>query len=156
MHAGGIRLTDMRVHHYRKVLNDAGIARCEDFYGAKYVGTFEIPGTPVRDVFYVADPDKSIGHDHYFGIHWTLKSHLMISRFDHRLPNGDRLAIAGFVEDGVFYYSGCRHDCVFSPGGRMIDGGLDYTRTNFTDVPVIHLRLADVGPEFTDASVPPV
>jgi hypothetical protein len=39
----------------------------------------------------------------------------------------ESMAIDGFVEDGVFYYSAYRHDCV-TIGNMMIDGGRDYSR----------------------------
>lgn len=123
-----------------------GICKIEEKYGAKYMGywcTRHPRGgwneRPV-DVFYVPNPDTSLGHSHYFG--------MFIQDGTAYITNAESAfsePITGAVcSDGEVIVSRYCHDYI-ERKGAMIDGGRDYTRSNKCKL----VRVNVIGSEFT-------
>lgn len=114
-------------------LSQKSVAKVESLYNAVYMGAWAIKllsggwsGAPV-DVFYVAEPDTSKGHKHYFGLFIRdMSSEMRICDATSAFSE----PISGIEEDGTVYVSHYRHDLVKTPSGGFIDGGRDYCRTN--------------------------
>ena len=119
------------------------IASVEEKYNAKFVGQFclkTIDGTwadAPADVYYVANPNKELGHSHYFGI-IVRNSTVYITKGDSGVEGSIYAVIA---DDGEVLYSKYRHDFNESKDKSVwIDGGRDYTRTSS---PTIELKIVD-------------
>lgn len=123
-----------------------GIRKIEERYGAKYMGywcTKNLRGgwneLPV-DVFYQPNPDKALGHSHYFG--------MFIQNDSVYITNAESCfsePLTGAVcLNGEVIISRYVHDYI-ERNGVMIDGGRDYTRTNKCKL----IRVNVVGPDFT-------
>ncbi|AXQ68366.1 hypothetical protein HOT99_gp251 [Caulobacter phage CcrBL10] len=120
----------------------------EERYNAKYVGYYDLPDRegPFY-VFYTETPDRSQGHDNYFGL------------FVHPLKEGVYITSAASIReavfsaiklaDGSFLVSRFRHDYQ-ERGGAMIDGGLaGYIRYNPAHPPTHHMRIDEGVEVFT-------
>jgi len=135
-----MKLADLKPYHF---LVD-GIKLIEEKHNAKYMGYWcskHSDGSwneqPV-DVFYVANPDRSLGHSNYFG---------MFLRGDKVYINNAESCfsepITGIVDGGTVYASRYRHDYTVTPGGGMIDGGRDYVRSSISPVLKDNIDLAE-------------
>ena len=106
------------------------IEKVESKYNAKFVGQFCLKAvgggwanSPV-DVYYVQNPDTSLGHSHYFGL-FSRDGTVYITRGDSGVEPEITAAIA---HDGEIIYSRYRHDCRVSKDQSVfIDGGPEYT-----------------------------
>uniref|UniRef100_A0AB74UL52 Uncharacterized protein n=1 Tax=Caulobacter phage BL57 TaxID=3348355 RepID=A0AB74UL52_9VIRU len=129
-------------------MNRANIARAEERYNAKYVGLYDLPDRegPFY-VFYTEAPDRSKGHDNYFGLFFhPLEDQLYITS---AATIRDARFSAIETSDGAFLVSRFRHDYQ-ERGGAMIDGGLaGYIRYNPAHPPTHHMRIVDGIEVFT-------
>jgi hypothetical protein len=105
----------------------------EERYKAKFVGEFAIPGMYSEipwPIFYVAEPDLSKGHKHYFAM-VAREGNVYItdaSFIENKLITAVRAA------DGEVIYSKAVHDFVESQDKSVwIDGGFEYTRWGSID-----------------------
>ena len=115
--------------------NDAqfSIEKVEAKYpGAKFVGQFclkTVDGSwseSPADIYYQPNPNKALGHTHYFGL-ICYRSGVYITRGDSAV---DPLITAAVADDGEIIYSKYRHDYNVSKDNSVwIDGGRDYTRS---------------------------
>jgi len=128
-----------------------GIATIEQRYGAKYMGYWCTKNSrggwneqPV-DVFYQPNPNKELGHSHYFGMFRTIDGQVMIT--DAASCFSEPLTGA-VCDDEEVIVSRYRHDYI-KKKGAMIDGGRDYTRTSTGKL--IHVNV--VGSEFTFSDI---
>ena len=105
--------------------------KVEAKYNAKFVGQFCLKtvgggwGEGPADIYYVENPDRSLGHSNYFGL---IVQHggVYITRGDSAV---EPLISAAVADDGEIIYSKYRHDYNVSKDGSVwIDGGRDYTR----------------------------
>ena len=107
------------------------IEKVEAKYNAKFVGQFCLKtvgggwGESPADIYYVTNPDRSLGHSNYFG--------LIVQRGGVYITRGDSavepLISAAVADDGEIIYSKYRHDYNVSKDKSVfIDGGRDYTR----------------------------
>jgi hypothetical protein len=111
--------TDLVISHYEE----------KDGVPIKYVCTSALGGQEFAvDIFYRSSPHPEFGN-HYFGLYlnqYADNAQIMIT-------NADVVEELEFhmIQDneGVYWYSSHRHDCLFIDGG-MIDGGRAYVRTN--------------------------
>ena len=125
--------------------NKEGIRKIEEMKSATYMGYWATKNphggwneTPV-DVFYVENPDRSLGHSNYFGM-FVQGGKVYINNAESAFSE----PIAGIhTRDGTAIVSRYRHDYV-ERGGCMIDGGRDYTRTS--GHPVVYFVVD--GPNF--------
>lgn len=108
----------------------ADVAKAEKHYNAKYMGYWAIKDqqgnwteTPV-EVFYQANPDKSKGHSHYFGLYRNSFGDTFILNAESAFS---KPIIGVLTEDGEVLVSRYRHDYVCK-GIHFIDGGRDYLR----------------------------
>ena len=126
------------------------IPKIEERYKAKYIGYWAIKDSkdnwteePV-DVFYVANPDKSKGHSHYFGLFQKEDLSVMICKADSAFSE----PIAGILlDDGEVMVSRYRHDCAAKGEGAnevFIDGGRDYIRVGGNNLELVEV-LIDQG-----------
>jgi hypothetical protein len=118
--------------------------KIEGHYNAKYVGLYDLPDRegPFY-VFWVDSPDRSLGHDNYFGI------------FQHGLTgltyitNAKSIRKARFpaikLGEDKYLVSRFRHDYV-SEGDAFLDGGLAYVRYN-PSYPATHTMRVVAGYE---------
>lgn len=116
-------------------LGEKNIAKIEQMKNAKYIGYFtkKLPSgawsdDPV-DVFYVENPDTSLGHSNYFGMFYrrvTGKVAETIFITDAQTCFDEPIVGLQF-EDGTIIISRYRHNFV-EHDGCFIDGGRDYTR----------------------------
>lgn len=121
------------IHHGTSILPKNKIEQIENFYQARYVVSCQIPGMKFGDVFYQANPNRSLGHDHYFRIVVSGKfpnEHAAISNCPYVLDSGKPREIQGALCHGQFHYSQSVHDFQDLPGGGFLDGGLEYTRSS--------------------------
>lgn len=128
-----------------------GIKTIEDLKGAKYIGYWctkrpkggwnEMP----VDVFYVENPDRSLGHSNYFGMFRTHDNQVMITNAESCFSEP---LVGSVCDDGEVIVSRYRHDYV-EKKGAMIDGGRDYTRTNLCKT----VRVEINGAEFTFSDI---
>ena len=130
--------------------NEKGIGIIEDRYGAKYMGYWCTKNSRggwnehAVDVFYQPNPNKELGHSHYFGM------------FKHGVEVYITNAESCFSEpltgavcsDGEVIVSRCVHDYI-EKKGAMIDGGRDYTRASTGKL----IRVNVVGSEFTFSDI---
>lgn len=100
-------------------------------YNAKFVGQLCLKtvngmwGENVADVYYVQNPDTSLGHSHYFALFGRGES-VYITRGDSAV---EPIISAVVANDGEIIYSAYRHDYRISKDNSVfIDGGRDYTR----------------------------
>lgn len=108
------------------------IAKIENLKNATFIGSFctkrlfeDYNDVPV-DVFYNPNPNKELGHSHYFGMFRTMDGQVMITNAESCFSE----PLTGAVcDDGEVIISRYRHDFV-ARKGAMIDGGRAYTRTN--------------------------
>ncbi len=114
-------------------LSKAGIELAEKQYNAKYMGGWCIKDKhgnwselPV-DVFYQPNPNRELGHSHYFGL-FGRGNEIMITDAQSAFS---KVPLLGILEDGLVYVSRFRHDAVATPLGKFIDGGRDYIHSNF-------------------------
>jgi len=127
----------MRLQHKKLANRDpywftsAGIEKIEKMRNAKYMGYWcgrDNQGNWAEqplDVFYDPEPDTKKGHGHYFG--------LVVQHDKVLITNAESCfseSMVGVMEDGEIYVSRYRHDFVQTPGGKIIDGGRDYVKTN--------------------------
>jgi hypothetical protein len=107
------------------------IEKVEAKYNAKFVGQFCLKtvgggwAESPADIYYVTNPDRSLGHSNYFG--------LIVQRGGVYITKGDSavepLITAAVADDGEIIYSKYRHDYnVSKDKSAWIDGGRDYTR----------------------------
>ena len=107
------------------------IEKVEAKYNAKFVGQFCLKtvgggwSESPADIYYVENPDRSLGHSNYFG--------LIVQRGGVYITRGDSavepLISAAVADDGEIIYSKYRHDYNVSKDKSVfIDGGRDYTR----------------------------
>jgi hypothetical protein len=128
-------------------LNEAGIKKTEELYGAKYMGfwcTKRSDGnwndTPV-EVFYQPNPDTEKGHNHYFGLFKRMGNGVLFITDATSAFSDPIMGIE--TDDGEVIVSRYRHDYV-EKDKYMIDGGRDYLRTS--GGPFVRIRVE--GPEF--------
>ena len=122
----------------------------EERYGAKYMGywcTKNLRGgwneRPV-DVFYQPNPNKELGHSHYFGM-FRQNTQVLITNAESCFSE----PITGAVcDDGEVIVSRYRHNYI-DKKGAMIDGGRDYTRASTGKL----VRVNVVGSEFTFSDI---
>jgi len=121
-------------------------AVCEK-YNAKYMGVWCLKtrnGNWAEEpsaVFYVENPDMTMGHTHYFGLFSRMGS-VYITKGDSAFENQP---LSGVIADnGEVLISRYRHDYTKSEDNTVwIDGGRDYTRSGmyapakFADVSVM-------------------
>jgi hypothetical protein len=107
------------------------IDQVESEYNAKFVGQFCLKtvdggwANSPTDVYYVQNPDTSLGHSHYFGL-FSRNGTTYITRGDSGVEPDISAVIA---HDGEIIYSRYRHDYrVSNDQSVFIDGGRDYTR----------------------------
>lgn len=107
------------------------IVKCEKHYNATYMGPWAIKrkdgwSEQPCEIFYVENPDTSLGHSHYFGLFMFPfdRESLMITRGDSAFSED---IVGAYGEDGEVVVSRYRHDYI-EHGAFMIDGGRDYTR----------------------------
>lgn len=123
----------------------AQIPKIEERYKAKYLGYWAIKDShdnwteePV-DVFYVADPDKSKGHTHYFGLFQQKDLSVMICKADSAFSE----PIVGIrLENSEVLVSRYRHDCASKGEGAdevFIDGGRDYLRVGGNNLELVEV-----------------
>ena len=130
--------------------DEKGIGIIEDQYGAKYMGYWCTKNSrggwneqPV-DVFYQPDPNKELGHSHYFGM-FRQDDEVMITNAESCFSE----PLTGAVcDDGEVIVSRYRHDYI-EKKGAMIDGGRDYTRASTGKL----IRVNVVGSEFTFSDI---
>jgi hypothetical protein len=112
------------------------IKRAEESYNAKFMGDFCLKtkygwaSDSCGAVFYVENPDRSLGHTNYFAL--VLQYGMDLKRPQLFITKGDSAfeqPIVGVVaDDGEVVYSRYRHDMRWSTDGSVaIDGGNDYT-----------------------------
>jgi len=77
------------------------------------------------DVFYVENPDRSKGHNNYFGM-YTVNGVNYITNAESAFED----SFLGIAEGNYVYVSRFRHDYVSTPNGCAIDGGRDYLKTS--------------------------
>lgn len=122
-----------------------GICQIEERYGAKYMGYWCTRNSrggwnerPV-DVFYQPNPNKALGHSHYFGMFIQNDSVYITnaaSAFSEPLTGA-------LCPDGEVIVSRYVHDYI-EKKGVMIDGGRDYVRSTTGKL----IRVNVVGPDF--------
>lgn len=129
----------------------------EAHYNARHVGYFGIPGRDMpMEVFYVENPDRSLGHDNYFGI-FQAPALLDFSRWTWVITSAARIREAAYpaIDLGhAMLVSRHRHDYVTAPmpdgGEAMLDGGGEYyTRYNPRYPPTHTLTIVDGLEVFT-------
>lgn len=86
------------------------------------------------DVFYVANPDTSKGHSHYFGM-FIRDEVIYIANAESAFPKEGMTGL--LCHDGEVIVSRYRHDFV-ERNGCFIDGGRDYTRSS---VPASYVKV---------------
>lgn len=108
------------------------IEKVEAKYNAKFVGQFCLKtvsgswGESPADIYYVQNPDRSLGHSNYFGL-ITQRGGVYITRGDAAVAENITAIVA---DDGEILYSKFRHDYNVSKDKSVwIDGGRDYTRS---------------------------
>ena len=108
------------------------IEKVETKYNAKFVGQFCLKtvdggwGESPADIYYVQNPDRSLGHSNYFGL-IVRNGTAYITRGDSAV---EPLITAIAAADGEILYSKYRHDYNVSKDKSVwIDGGRDYTRS---------------------------
>ena len=94
------------------------------------------------DLFYVANPDISKGHSHYFGMFYRNHT-LYITNGESAFPTDNNI-IGVLADDGEVLVSRFRHDYQ-ERKGAMIDGGRDYTRASS---PARYVKVDVDGSEF--------
>jgi hypothetical protein len=125
----------------------AWIAATEARYNARYVGFYDLPDRegPFH-VFYTENPDRSLGHDNYFGI-FSRPENLMdrtgpwVTFITNAASIRDAVFSAHRLSDGTFLCSRYRHDYQ-EREGKMIDGGLAYVRSSIPG-PDYQMRVVD-------------
>lgn len=130
-----------------RVVGGLKIAVAEERYNARYVGQYDLPNRegPFL-VFWTDNPDRSLGHDNYFG--------LFIHPFNGSVYITSAAAIreavynATQLADGSFICSRYHHDYQTGPDGEMIDGGLAYVRCGGKG-PTHEMRVIDGYEVFT-------
>jgi len=126
-------------------------------YNARYVGLYDLPNRegPFY-VFYTENPDRSKGHDNYFGLVWrdenpldpNTKSHLYILS---AATIRDAVFSAFEYAPGKFICSRYRHNYVMAPNGHaFLDGGLAYVRGSV--LPTHTMKVIDGREVFTSVS----
>jgi hypothetical protein len=107
-----------------------GIRKIEERYGAKHMGYWCTRNPrggwnerPV-DVFYQPNPDKALGHSHYFGM-FIQNDEVYITNAESAFAEGMTGALCA---DGEVIISRYVHDYI-EKKGVMIDGGRDYVRS---------------------------
>lgn len=109
----------------------AGVKKIEEMRNATYMGYWcgktKEGGWAERplDVFYQPDPDVEKGHTNYFGL-IVKGGQVLITDASSCFSE----PMSGVLENDTIYVSRYRHDFVQTPGGKIIDGGRDYTKTN--------------------------
>ena len=122
------------------------IEKVEAKYNAKFVGQFCIKtvsgswAESPADIYYVENPDRSLGHSNYFG--------LIVRSGSAYITKGDSavepLITAAVAKDGEIIYSKYRHDYNVSKDKSVwIDGGRDYTRSGVGGSHFITLKVID-------------
>ena len=145
------------------IINDTSeagfvIPTVEDKYNAKYMGSWalrtrdgawaEVPSA----IFYVENPDRSLGHTNYFGL-FTRGSSTYITKGDSAFTD-----LTGVLaKDGEVVISRYRHDYRGSSDDSVwIDGGRDYLRYNgvskVVSVEVVDGKFYVDGEEVTNGS----
>lgn len=115
---------------------------------AVYVDYMDVGhGSPIY-LFYTPEPDRSKGHDNYFGYFQRPGKEGIDGRWDLFVTNGAKVREQRYsaieYEPGKFICSLHRHDYVTSPNGvAMLDGGLDYIRCNPACPPTHYMRVVD-------------
>lgn len=110
-------------------LNNENIKKIENLKNATYMGYWttkrpsgEWNDLPV-DIFYVDNPDTSLGHSNYFGIFYRND----VLYINNGITAFDDVINAIECSDGKIIVSRYRHDYV-THNDSMIDGGRNYTR----------------------------
>lgn len=123
------------------------VAEVEKKYGARYVGCYDPTASGrMLAVFWVDNPDRSLGHDNYFGL--FIRPDLDGGPGIPYITSAAKLRDIEFpaieIEPGEFLVSRGRHDYVTHPCGAMLDGGgAGYYRCN-PDFPPTHtMRVVD-------------
>jgi hypothetical protein len=120
-------------------LNTENIKKIENIKNSVYMGYWVTKSPsgnwndiPV-DVFYVENPDRSLGHSNYFGLFYREDKLYItngLSCFEEPIIN------ACITPDGTILVSRYRHDYV-EHEGCMRDGGRDYIRSSGKGLPII-------------------
>ncbi len=131
-----------------RVINGLNVDYAEEHYDARYVGSYSIPG--VGDgpflVFYTDNPDRTKGHDNYFGLY----RHPLNDEVHIFNAGKIRAAIFSAIEiaPGDFLVSRSVHDYV-TRGNAFLDGGPYYTRYNPNHKPTHTMTIVDGYEVFT-------
>ena len=98
----------------------------KDGVEVKYVCTTDLKASDVPvDVFYRETPHPQFGN-RYFGLYYdNVRGHMMICNAD----KIESLEFGMIEHDGKYYYSATHHDYKVV-GGKAIDGGRVYVRSN--------------------------
>lgn len=114
----------------QKLFNDEEIKKIEAHYSAKYINDYDLERgsldvTVTGAVFYVENPDRSLGHSNWFALFFgSLSSDLIITNAEHLV--GQKYPAIKFGEDDYLVSRG-RHDYVHR-GEAFLDGGAAYVR----------------------------
>jgi len=136
-------------------LNAKGIEIVSEKYKAKYLGYFAMPQKNGNwteepfDLFYVENPDRSLGHSNYFAMFY--QRNYDMSKGPLLITNGEKCFDEPFTgvmsRDGEVHLSRFRHDSRNIPGG-FIDGGRDYLRLGGEACNYPKVRVTVVDGEF--------
>ncbi|MGZ8924461.1 MAG: hypothetical protein ACXW2E_01125 [Nitrososphaeraceae archaeon] len=110
------------------------IKKIEERFNGIFVGDFSLPQKdgnwseqPIA-IFYNPNPNKELGHTHYFGIFVTPDNKIVITNGE---PAFKQPILGVIADNNDIIYSRFRHDYRVSPDNSVwIDGGRDYCRTN--------------------------
>ena len=129
--------------------------KAEKKYKAKYLGDFTLKDTKGNwseipwAVFYVKNPNKKLGHSHYFGLRFDTyfdenKSLKIGSMYITDGKSISEVSLVGVVaDDGEICISCYRHDYRESTDkSTFIDGGRDYTRT-LVNAKTVEVKIID-------------
>ncbi|UTC29658.1 hypothetical protein BAJUN_00280 [Bajunvirus bajun] len=123
------------------------VAVVEEKYNARYVGVYDpnASGQSIA-VFWTDNPDRSLGHDNYFGlfIRHGLDGEPGLPYITSAAKLRDIEFPAIEITAGEFLVSRGRHDYVTHPCGAMLDGGgAGYHRYNPNFPPTHIMRVID-------------